>query len=273
MLISSAEIWRRGYKSLVTNAGKAIAVITLVISALVIFTDVGIVSADFEALTSTLLLMLIASYVMYFSMESAGEKLGMESDEYKEALKIYKSAVSAISPKTMPKMREFCKEYSKEEAKYRQEIFLLRHGLTPKSPEEYRCGKEFSPRERRAIRRAERIRPAKLTPADLLSIGDARSEELANPERMRSTAMMLKMLPTALCTLFTASVVLGTKESLDAPAVIEGLLKLSTLAIIGLRGYTAGYFFAKGRLLGWLETKTKLVLAFKESIETSDGTD
>ena len=241
------------------------------ISALVIFTDVGIVSADIETLTMALLLMLIASYVMYFSMESAGEKLGMESEEYTEAEGHYKRVSAEIPPSSIPELREFTKEYALCEARYRQELFLFRHGLTPRCLDEYRSGKQFSAREGLVLRRAMRIKPIRLTPSDLLCSGTSRGGELSNPTRMRSVSMMLKMLPTALCTLFTASVVLGTKECLDPPAVIEGLLKLSTLAIIGLRGYTAGYFFAKGRLLSWLETKTKLLLAFKESLSVSEG--
>lgn len=262
ILINSAEIWRRGYKSIITNAGKAIAAITLLISAFVIFTDVGIVKADLEALSCILVMMLIASYVMYFSMENAGEKLGMESAEYAEAVGRYKSAVCKIRPNMIPKMRDFCKRYTQEEGRYRREAYLAEHGLTLENLDEYKAGKVFCRKDRRALRRAVRIKTARLTPSDLTADGFSHGGELSNPERTRTVSMLIKMLPTAVCTLFTASVVLGAKESLDAPAIIEGLLKLSALAIVGLRGYTAGYFFAKGKLLAWLETKTKLLLAF-----------
>ena len=44
-----------------------------------------------------LIMMLIASYVMYFSLEDAGEKLGRETDAYKSANERYEALRGRIS--------------------------------------------------------------------------------------------------------------------------------------------------------------------------------
>ena len=60
----------------------------------------------------------------------------------------------------------------------------------------------------------------------------------------------------------TVSVVLSAKESLTAVDVIDGLLKLSSLPIIGFRGYSQGYVYTKKNISAWLDTKTSLLTAF-----------
>jgi hypothetical protein len=59
--------------------------------------------------------------------------------------------------------------------------------------------------------------------------------------------------------LFTVSIMLGVKDGMTAEFILESILKLSTLPIIGLRGYSQGYAYAKGELTLWLETKTRLI--------------
>ena len=60
----------------------------------------------------------------------------------------------------------------------------------------------------------------------------------------------------------TISVVLSAKESLDAIAIIDGLLKLSSLIIIGFKGYAQGYTYVKHKLSAWLVIKSRLLRAF-----------
>ena len=84
-IVSSGQLVKKGYSLLIANVGKTVALITLAVTALVSFTEISFSEFGSESFTSTLVMMLIASYVMYFSLEDAGEKLGRESDEYKTA--------------------------------------------------------------------------------------------------------------------------------------------------------------------------------------------
>ena len=44
--------------------------------------------------------------------------------------------------------------------------------------------------------------------------------------------------------------------------IFEGLMKLSTLPIIGVRGYVCGFTYAKDVRASWLETKSRLLTGF-----------
>ena len=65
-LLNSASLMKRGYTLLASNAGKAVAVITLVVASLVIFTDISFADVTSKTFTSTMAIMLMASYLMYF---------------------------------------------------------------------------------------------------------------------------------------------------------------------------------------------------------------
>ena len=74
-LLSTGALVKKGYSFLIANVGKTVALITLAVTALVSFTEISFSAVGTEHFTSTLIMMLIASYIMYFSLEDAGEKL------------------------------------------------------------------------------------------------------------------------------------------------------------------------------------------------------
>ena len=60
----------------------------------------------------------------------------------------------------------------------------------------------------------------------------------------------------------TVSVVLNIKDGMSAADVINGILKLSSLPIISIRGYVAGLTFASETKSAWLRTRTRVLEAF-----------
>ncbi|MBR5242315.1 MAG: hypothetical protein IKV20_04165, partial [Clostridia bacterium] len=216
-LLESGEFVKKGATALINNAGRAIAVITLVISALILFTDIGFSGFYAKTFTSTLTVTLIASYLMYFSMEDAGEKLGEESEEYKRASERCKSLAGRISGDMISELRLFCKNYADEELKYRKISLLMHYGYGEEEYERYLSGGGTDKRAKRAFRRADRLKPAALTPRALLcGEGKALKNELINPERSKIFCMLLRLLPTTVCMTVTVSVILTTKENLGA---------------------------------------------------------
>ncbi len=254
---------KSGYLFFVNNAGKAIALITLSVAAVLIFADIGLADLGSAAFTTTLGAMLAASYIIYFSLEDSGERLGEGSAEYSAALKKYKAARRNIGSHNIRELRDFCTKYSREELEYRKEAYITEAGYTREEYEAYRRGARVGFRERRIFRRAERMKAVKLSPAVLLSGGCFSSaSELEDPERKKLWHSFLNLLPSTLCMVFTVSVILTARGDLTASVIIDGLVKLSALPVIGLRGYTAGYSFVKDKKSVWLETKARLLDAF-----------
>ncbi len=255
---------KRGYKYIADNIGKAIAVITLTVTALVLFTDIGFLELGGKSFTSTMAVIMTASYLMYFSLEDAGEKLGEESNEYKSAKKSYDEIRSKIKGEDMQKLRSFCNDYSAAELEYRQRAFLMQHGYGYDEYKAYKRGDAVKDeRSRRMFKKADRLRAIRITPRTLLSPEKTRSEsELKNPEGTKLIISIIRLIPCTVSMVITVSIMLTAKEDLSAVAVINGMLKLAGVTIIGFKGYSAGYNYARNSQTLWTETKTRLLEAF-----------
>ena len=88
------------------------------------------------------------------------------------------------------------------------------------------------------------------------------ASELKNPEKGKVLSLFIRLIPSTVCMMFTVSIMISTRDNLTAGAIIECILKLATLPIIGLRGYTAGYEYVTKSETAWLQTKTNLLDAF-----------
>ena len=65
-LLALGGMMRGGYSSLITNAGKVVAVITMFVAVIVTFTNVAFYDIRSESFTTTLIVMLMSAYLMYF---------------------------------------------------------------------------------------------------------------------------------------------------------------------------------------------------------------
>ena len=262
-LLESGELLVKSGSGIIANLSKIIALITAILAVLVTFTDITFASLAAEEVTSVLLLLLIAAYVIYFSLEDSGERRGEESEEYRAAYERHSALRNRITPDMIPALREFLKEYSKAEAMHRQSCELLRLGYTEEEYAAYLCGENKDKTAVKALSRVAKIRPTPLSTPDLLSKERLRNKsELCNPERGKHLRLGIRLIPTALCMVVTVSVVLSAKSNLGAEEICEGLMKLSTLPIVGIRGYLAGLTYAKETRAGWLETKSRLLDCF-----------
>ena len=264
-IVSSGAMMKKGYSLLIANVGKTVALITLIITALVSFTEISFSGFESESFSSTLVMMLISSYVMYFSLEDAGEKLGRESDEYKAASEKYTELQGRIKGCDIALLRKFCLDYRNAELEYRRSNLLFSLGYSKEEYEDYLKVTPIRKKAKRELRRVKRIKRAELDAASLLSVEGKRSDELTNPERGRVLSMIIKLIPSTVCTLFTISVMISVKDNLTAAGVIEALLKLSTLPVIGLKGYSGGYEYVTGSEIAWINTKCRLLDAFVKS--------
>lgn len=265
-LLEISGMIKSGYSSIISNAGRIVAVITLIIAVLVTFTDMTLSNLTSESFTTTLAVMLISSYLMYFSLEDAGEREGEATDEFRLANERYTAARSRITPDSIDALRSFCLEYTSRELEYRRLSYLSERGYSKGDLKDFRAGKGFPRRARRAFRRAERMKQIKLTPAVLMSgarIGER--GELINPRRRKLFDALVSLIPSTVCMIFTISVILTAKENMTVSTVIDGIVKLSALPIIGFKGMLDGYRFSKDDKSVWLEGKARLLESFIEA--------
>ena len=270
-LLSAGEKIRGGYTQLAESIGKVIALLTGIVAILITFTDVTFAGEVSREISATALTMLISSYVIYFSLESTGERTGEASEEYANAKKRYDEVRAKIKPSDISDLREFCAAYSEEELKYRLDVKLAENGYTREDLEEYKKGTAFPKRKRMTLRRISRERPARLTPITLLSGGGvSQKSEITSPINSKIVTMLRELIPSTVCVVFTASIILSVKGNMQSEEIIEGIVKLAALPIIGARGFTTGYFYARYDLTSWLETKTRLIEGFLLSRDKKD---
>ena len=262
-LFSGPSLVKRGYTYALANIGKTVALITSIAVLLVTFGEIGFIEFGRDDFTASVLVMLVASYIIYFSLHDAGEGAGRETDLYRNSEKKYLDVRGRITDADVRQVREFLSKYTRDELEYRRKNYITSRGVSLSDYERYLGGESFGGRDGRIFRRASRMKAISLTPRDLIERrrGERRGE-LVNPASGKALRMILRMIPTTVGTVFTVSLMLGFKEGLTVGGVIESLVRLSALPIVALRAYAHGYSYASEELSSWIETKTGLIEAF-----------
>ena len=256
-LLESGRWLRRGKSYLIGNFGRIIAALTATVACLVTFTDIGFARVRSAEFTAQFLLMLTAAYIIYFSMESAGEQFGEEAEAYRTAAGAYAETRARVGGDRIAALGDFCLGYAAEELAFRRRAFLFSHGLTETARGNARA------KERALYRKAGRMRPMRISPAILLASDHSRkTSELRDPARGKLARLLLKLIPTTVCMTITVSVMLTAKAGMTAADVIGGIMRLSTLPVIAFRGYAEGYRYTAETLPQWIQTKEKLLCAF-----------
>ncbi len=264
-LLDTGAAIKRGYSLLIENVGKTVAFITGVVVTLVTFTEIGFSDFRTASYATTVATVLLAAYIIYFSLEDAGEKLGRESDGYLRSEEKYKAARERLLEADISKLRGFLASYSKEELAFRRRSYLFTNGISEEEYNGYLSGAKPPRATARIIKKAMKMKPQEITPKQLLSKERFEGRgELVSPEHRKIGRLIVKLIPSTVCMIFTVSLVLAAKEGMTREFIIESILKLSALPIIGLRGYAEGYRYAKDELPPWLDTKTRLINAFFE---------
>lgn len=263
LLDSSENVKRVGLAAL-ENMGKLIAATVAIIMIAVTFTDISFSAFSLKEMASSLLLLLTSSYIIYFSLEDAGEKFGESTEEYKNAKARYDELRGKIKGEDMEALRSFLCEYSEKELAFRRKGALMAEGLSEEELNIYIKDKKSADRKNsKKLRRICLIKPVILTPKTLLCRERwQRRSELENPERKKILSLFLKLIPSTLCMTVTVSVMLTAKDGLSATDILNGILKLSSLPMAAFRGYSAGYVYSKNSLSLWLETKANILESF-----------
>ena len=261
-LLLPDTLMRRGYSALIKNCGKLIATLTAVIVVLVTFTDIGFFHLGAKEMTANVLLLLVASYIIYFSLEDAGEALGREDAEYREVRERLTALTERVEGCMIADLRRFLTDYLAGELDGRREAMLSLGGYTKEEYQAYLDGGSCDKKARRLFARVSRQKPINLSVGTLLAEKSRVAGEIKNPRGPKLIGLCVRLIPTTVCTVFTASVVLGLKDGLGAAEIIEGLVRLCPLPIVALRGYSQGYTYVTEAEVSWMKTRCRLLEAF-----------
>ena len=130
VLLDSSELIKKASKTIICNMGKIIAIFVFFVMLAVTFTDVSFLGFFTENFASSLLLLITSSYIIYFSLEDAGENYGEDTNEFKKANARYTALRERINGSDIDGLRTFCSEYSKKDLEYRRKSLLLSRGMS-----------------------------------------------------------------------------------------------------------------------------------------------
>ena len=271
-LIAEGEtLLQRSVNGVLSNLGWFIAVITLTVTTLLFFTDVRL---EFESLLDfsvSFLLLFFAACLMYFSLSDAGASKGRQTEEYRESLATYLAAVQAAEEKAIGSaLSDFCDRVREEELARQRHRILARAGITFAEYREKYDGKalptSLPQRTKRIIRRAQRAKSPRLSPAILLS-RDPHEEEQgripgASPAKRHTVRSALALASIAVTASFSVILVF---EWLQEPGINTFLLclcKLFTLVFNGVKGYRNGYCRMAVDTSSYNASRTRLLREF-----------
>ncbi len=262
-ILDSDEIIKKFNRGAVNNMGKIIALAVAAVTIAVTFTEISFSGFLTQHFLGSLLLLMTSAYIIYFSLADSGEKSGYETEEYKKAKEDYNSIRCEISGDDIEPLRSFCERYTEKEAQSRRKSLIFSHGLTDAMFEEYKNGKTFNKKTEKIFKKANKIKPIPLGVKTLLCRERSGvKSELEDPDKRKIPMLILKIIPSTICMTVTVSVMLSTKDGMTASDILNSILKLSALPLIGFRGYSAGYSYAKHTLSLWMETKTNILEAY-----------
>lgn len=229
--------------------------------AFILFTVIVVMTTDISLVTISSLtdlgleffILLFCSYGMYMCCADGGIKNGYATDVYKTAVNRFEELKSKIDNSMLSKMNDFCAHYVNEELKQMRmqhlsvacityEVYLDKYArLGRKDINELT---ELTSLQKKAVRKANRIRPIKLTAEMILSQGKTwhyRSALSATPGTMKNISFTVKLFKMSFISICMPLIAL---EVITEPSWIvfaEVCLKLFTVVLNGFDGHNDGF--------------------------------
>ena len=237
----------RQKEGMLSGIGIFVACATALVASLLFFTELHLqVESIFECSLSFFLLF-FAACVMYFSLWDVGAQRGKEAEDAKRAREEFLRLADAVEDgEREERLEEFLEEASQREADRRRRRILRRAGVGDEEFDRARAEgipPSLPPPKRRALRRAMRVRPPRLSAGTVLSRTGTRSGRLMapSPTGTRAVRALFALVPAALTACFSVGIAFEWLSSPGMDTLLLCLCKLFTLLWNGVKGYRGGY--------------------------------
>lgn len=229
--------------------------------AFILFTVIVVMTTDISLVTISSLtdlgleffILLFCSYGMYACCADGGIKQGYETEAYKIAVEHFEELKSKIDNSMLSKMNDFCAHYINEELKQTRmrhlsvscityDVYLEKYAkLGTKEINEL---SDLTSLQKKAVRKANRIHPIKLTPEMILSQGGLhlnRSALSAAPGTMKNISFSVKLFKMSFISICMPLIALEVITEPSWVVFAEVCLKLFTVVLNGFDGHNDGY--------------------------------
>lgn len=263
-------------KSVIEKTGYVMAALILMLVVVVMTSDIKInFYQSMAEMSAVFFILMILSYGMYVDMYSSGSLAGERADDFKAAAEAYENVIKDISVDGLQKrLNDFCREYIDNELRARREDVLRSAGVTWEVYEEHKNDSRrkikgaLSKIEYKAILRARRIKPIKLTPEKIYNKVRSASRRRGmriDPHVRKRFDMTLQLVKSLLKMLCVGVIVFDAMSTMSWQSVGSVCLKIGAVATTGYSGYRAGYRNITVDTVGYMYDQINLLEQFKAS--------
>lgn len=264
---------RKITKTLFHNARNFMLAFILFVVIVVMTTDISLVSTvDRASLGLNFFILLFCSYVFYVCCAANGTETGTASDVYKKAIDRFATLKKKIDDTGLhTRMREFCSHYISDELRETRMLYLSVAGIDYNEYLEKYANldkkgvdalTDLAPGQRSAIKKANKVKPIKLTPDNIMKHGSnlRRRSPIEVSPRLKKTAVFggkfarMSIMSACMC-------VIAFKIIAEPTWVVfvEVCLKLVSVTINGFDGYKEGYDNIAIDTVNFIDSKSDLM--------------
>lgn len=239
---------------IIGNARTLMIVFILFAVVVVMTTDIRLVTiSSITDLGLEFFLILFGSYAMYICCADSGINKGYATDMYKDSVNRFGELKKTIEESMLPRMNEFCNHYIAEELRKTRmqylavacipyEVYAEKYVMLGKK--ELDALSELTDSQKKAVRKANRVKPIKLTPEMILTLGKtvhSRSALSATPNTMKNITFGVKILKMSFLSIVMSLIALDVILEPSWTVFAEVCLKLATVIINGFDGHKEGF--------------------------------
>ena len=245
---------KRFTKTFMNNIGLFMGVFLIFAVVVIMTTDIHL--ASFEELASLGLdffLLLFCSYYMYVCCADTGTKSGLATNAYNTTLECFESTKKRIIEKQLQsRLLDFCHHFVADELRSSRISILSVVGIKHSEyREKYMVLDEDSVEaldltkpQKKAIKKANRIKPVKLTPEMIMRHGrnpHRRSPLDMNPAKKKNVVFGVKFVQISLFSIGMSMIALDVIAEPSWVIFAGVVLKLVSVIVNGFSGYKFGY--------------------------------
>ncbi len=267
-------------KGIFRNSGIFVGVFLVFVVIVVFTTDIQLSSfADWTKLGLSFFVLLFCSYSMYINFSDTGMRTGKESETYKKTLNEYDTIKKEIiSNKQQGRLLEFCRHYIIEELQSTRHAIITDVGLDFTLYKEKYIGMskkalkqvaELTEPQRKAVIKANSVKPIKLTPEMIFKRGRGagRRKPLdTNPKKKKGMAFGVKFIKSSVTTLLTSIIMLDVVINPTWATFAACCLKLMPVILNGFTGYKMGYENIVCDTVNYMSDQIDLIHQFQQYV-------
>lgn len=230
-------------------------------------------------ITSAVVIYVLSVWLLYLLSQSNGITNGKETDLYINTMKAYRS-VREETYCMIEKLSTWCRDYVLKDLKKRRTEVLVVNDVPYEDYEKYKGRSRRYLRkqgllkwQRKAIKKADHIKPYRLTASRLLTSHEINTKDLHAPHPSKELASKTAshLSKYAIFSLFIVNVTFTASAATDVKAVLIGVFaRAISMLFVVYSGYKAGFFNQTVTAVNFTKEQTEMLTRFKNSTKVNE---